>query len=157
LNQIIREEPVYIVNGYITIVVNGTQIKQRVKQTKGLGVADADHLKKLNPFHKEMLHVLLSHPKKTNESIEIRYLIEQDLKRQGKIFRDANWIRPVSELFRKGILENDGKNGNSILYRLNELKAREALTTGLFDVPDKHIFDVGMDAVRRHKLEGYFN
>ena len=157
MNQIIREEPVYIVNGYVTIVVNGTQIKQRVKQTKGLGVADADQLKKLNPFHKEMLQVLLYHPKKTNESTEIRHLIEQDFKRQGKTFRDANWIRTVSELFRKGILDNDGKNGNSILYRLNEPKARIALSTGLFDIPDKHVFDVGMDAVRRHKLEDYFN
>jgi len=127
-----------IVDGYVTINLPtfGVSVKQKVKQLKGRGVADADNLKILNHYHEEILSILLDMNRTTPfTGLEVREWVKlkRDIAGDKHKFIDNNWMRPISELFRKGILISDGKRKHAPLYSLNENKARSALFKGEFE------------------------
>lgn len=138
MEEVIIDEPAYIIDGYVTIKLRnfGITIKQRVKQIKGRGVADADRLKTLNFYHVEILRVLLDmKPQNPFTGLEIRNWVKlkREITRDQHKFIDNNWMRPISELFRKKILIKTGTRKWSTLYILDENKAHKALQTGEFE------------------------
>lgn len=147
--MIVIEEPAYIRDGYVVISYNGITIKQRVKQTKGMGVADADKLTKLNFYHEDIIRIMLKPQYTSMEGTYLRKLIKDKYIAEGKKFTENNWMRPISELYRKGILLHNGKNGNSIIYKLDTQKANEALRTGLFEQGIN--YDISLEKIKEHK------
>ncbi len=138
MEEITIDEPTYIIDGYVTINLPtfGVSVRQKVKQLKGRGVADADQLKILNHYHVEILSILLDMNRTTSfTGLEVREWVKlkRDIARDKHKFIDNNWMRPISELFRKGILISDGKRRRAPLYSLNENKARSALLKGEFE------------------------
>jgi len=133
------DNPVSIIDGYATIDLPqfSLRIIQRVKQTKGRGTADADQLKELNHYHKDIMPVLIA---KYNENRvwtvndllnAVKFHLSQiDTEKYSK-FNPNHWRRPVSELLRKGILFHykDSKRQ----YQVDFNKARKALETGVFE------------------------
>ena len=138
MEEITIDEPTYIIDGYVTINLPtfGVSIRQKVKQVKGRGVADADQLKDLNHYHVEILSILLDMNRTTPfTGLEVREWVKlkRDIAGDKHKFIDNNWMRPISELFRKGILVKAGKRKWAPLYSLNENKARSALLKGEFE------------------------
>ena len=138
MEEITIDEPTYIIDGYVTINLPtfGVSVRQKVKQLKGRGVADADQLKILNHYHVEILSILLDMNRTTSfTGLEVREWVKlkRDIAGDKHKFIDNNWMRPISELFRKGILISDGKRRRAPLYSLNENKARSALLKGEFE------------------------
>ena len=155
--MIIIDEPAYIKDGYVVINYNGITIKQRVKQTKGRGVSDADKLTKLNFYHEDIIRIILKPEYASMEGTYLRKLIKDKYISEGKKFTENNWMRPISELFRKGILLHNGKHGNSIIYKIDKSKAHEALRTGLFEQGSN--YDISLEKIKEHTkmlLEGAF-
>ena len=146
--EITRDEPVYIKDGYVTICYQDFIIHQKVKQIKGSGTSDADKLTKLNFYHTDIIKMMLKNGQNIMEGLTIRKMVKRNY--EGE-FKDNNWMIPISELFRKGILLKHGKNGNSIIYRINREKAITAINTGLFEVG--HNTDIAMDQIEKHHKE----
>ncbi len=138
MEEITIDEPTYIIDGYVTINLPtfGVSVRQKVKQVKGRGVADADQLKNLNHYHVEILYTLLKmEPQNSFTGLEIREWVKlkRDIAKDKHKFIDNNWMRPISELFRKGILVKAGKRRWAPLYTLHTEKARRALVKGEFE------------------------
>ena len=107
-------------------------ILKNVRQVKGHGVADADQLTKLNGYHQDILQLLLESDWESMEALQIRQLVKQRRESQGLRFKEANWIRPISELFRKQILVLLPES-KPPRYVLDKGMARRALETKEFD------------------------
>ena len=151
MNELIMDYPVYIKDGYVTIKLPEYDliIKQRVKQLKGRGVADADKLTKPNFYHLEIIKLMLKNPLYAMEGTKIREFVEIEYEKQKKKFIENNWMRPISELYRKKILTNSGKRGNSIIYKIDEIKAKGILKNKSFEVGKN--YDIALDKIDEHK------
>jgi len=103
----------------------------KVKQVKGKGVADADDLVKVNGYHEQIMEVLMNDNWRSWESEQIRQLVRQKRQTQGLGFKENNWMRPISELRRKGILI-PVKDTKPPRYEIDKEKAKECMETKVF-------------------------
>jgi hypothetical protein len=131
------DEPVLIVDGYVTILLHeyGLVVKQKVKQLKYRGVADADSLNIPNEYHLEILNLLKTIPEEcTFTGLQLRSWLRENRERLGdkRIFRDNNWMRPISELFRKGVIFEVNRDRNSLVFKYNPERVRYILTENKF-------------------------
>ena len=107
-----------------------------VKQVKGNGTADADKLEKLNDYHRiilqEMIRIFpLGMEKITGEAI--RTLVRAKVESHATsftVFKENNWLRPISELYRRKLVYKDSDNPPH--YSINPNKASKALQSGVF-------------------------
>jgi len=133
LVEIKNDDPALIVDGYVTIFLREYDLKimQKVKQLKGRGTADADRLYDLNDYHKTMISVLFMSTWDNWTSEQIRALCRARIQSENKIFKENNWMRPVSELLRKKVL--DIVPGISPpKYSLDREYAKKCLESGKF-------------------------
>ena len=151
MTEITIDDPVYIKDGFITIRLPeyGLIINQRVKQLKGRGVADADKLTKPNFYHLEIIKLMLKNPTYIMEGTTIRDLVKIEYGKQKKKFIENNWMRPISELYRKRILMGSGKSGNAIIYKIDEKKAVGVLKNHSFS--NGKNYDISLEKIDEHK------
>lgn len=127
------DNPLPIIDGYVTYENHdlGLKLVLRVKQIKGRGTADADQLSLLNHYHIDLLNLCASIPENSQFTAnQLLSWMEAKQKKAGIIdeFKDANWRRPISELYRKGIL----LKGTGRHYKINKEKAKVCLERGTF-------------------------
>ena len=151
MTEITIDNPVYIKDGFVTIRLPEYDliINQRVKQIKGRGVADADKLTKPNFYHLEIIKLMLKNPLYIMEGTKIRDFVKIEYDKQKKKFIGNNWMRPISELYRKRILISSGKSGNAIIYKIDEKKAKEILKNKSFEIGKN--YDISLEKIDEHK------
>lgn len=139
LVEIKNDTPVIIIDGYVTINLPQFNLKivQKVKGTKGRGVADADYLKDLNEYHKILCEVLLKEQNKNRvwtvddllNNVKLHlYFANEAMYRK---FNPNHWRRPISELLRKKILVH--YQNYKTKYQADVQLAQSAKNVGVFN------------------------
>lgn len=147
---IVIDEPVYIKDGYVTIYLPKfeLEIKQRVKQIKGLGTYDADDLVAPTTEHLTILNHLL---KVTKLELFTSRQIYDEMNNENKKkwiaglypqyieIKHPSHIRLISGLLRRGCLEivdrgdwEGSRTTRAPVYELNKERALSVFTTELF-------------------------
>lgn len=131
-------DTILIVDGKISIFLPtfNLRITGKVRQVKGRGTADADDLIYLNHYHIDLLTSLLRNPSReamtANDILaRVKFWLSQNSTHKFQNFKENNWRRPISELFRRRILTKD--QSKPPRYALDSLRAKRALENGKFN------------------------
>lgn len=136
----VNENPVPIIDGYVTIKFGPHTIKQRVKQTKGRGTYDADDLKIPKEEHLEYIAFFYVTDLDFFTSMEIFAKINHNRKLKcladpsKKLYqiRQSTHTRIMSELLRKKIIGISYTDGRTPYYFSNKEYCLKVMTERKF-------------------------
>lgn len=135
----INDNPVPIIDGYITIKFGPHTIKQRVKQTKGRGTYDADDLLIPKEEHLEYIAFFYSNDLGFFTSMQIFEKINHNRKLKCLatsskliLIRQSTHTRIFSELLRKKIITKSYSEGTTPYYAANKDYCLKVMTERKF-------------------------